>query len=107
MPDPASGPLTNESPWLSWGRSAFAVIVVVLLTVLGIANIGLRSRWHEVEDGVFWGARPEGVMAVEVAAGTPGAGAGIARGDLLLAVNGVPIQTPADVVAYLHAGHEG
>jgi hypothetical protein len=48
MPDPASGPLTNESPWLSWGRSAFAVIVVVLLTVVLVAAALLVAvhRWR-------------------------------------------------------------
>ena len=32
----------------------------------------LRARWHEVEDGVLWGARAEGVTAVEVAPGSAG-----------------------------------
>src|SRR5712691_119116 len=107
MPDSASGPPIEESLWLSWGRSASAVIVVLVLSALGIANIGLRSQWHEVEDGVLWGTRPEGVTALEVATGSPGAAAGIKRGDLLLAVNGFQIQTRGDVVEYLHAGHEG
>ena len=59
---------------------------------LGVANIVTHAKWHEVEDGVFWGARAEGVTAVEVAAGSAGARAGIERGDLLLAVNGAPIR---------------
>jgi PAS domain S-box-containing protein len=96
-----------ESPWLVWGRSAFALTVVAILLVLGAANIGTRARWHEVEDGVLWGARAEGVTALEIAKGSPAVAAGIQRGDVLLAVNGSAVLTPADVVEFQHAGHEG
>jgi hypothetical protein len=50
----------DESTWLSWGRSALAVAIVAVLLTLGVANIALRARWHEVEDGVLWGARTDG-----------------------------------------------
>ena len=96
-----------EARWLVWGRSVFAVTVVVLLVALGIANVAMYSRWHEVEDGALWSARAEGVTATEVATGTPAAAAGIQRGDVLLAVNGSPVQTPSDVVEYQHRGHAG
>ena len=89
-----------EAPWLAWGRSVFAVTVVVLLVALGVANAAMYSRWHEVEDGVLWTARAEGVTASEVATGTAAAGAGILRGDVLLAVNGSPVQTPSDGIEY-------
>ena len=96
-----------ESRWLAWGRSAFAVAVVVVLIGLGIANIELRARWHEVEDGVLWSARTEGVVATEIAPGSAAATAGIQRGDVLLAVNGSPVDTPADVVEFQHRGVAG
>src|SRR5882672_559806 len=96
-----------ETRWLVWGRSVFAVSVVVLLVALGIANVAMYSRWHEVEDGVLWSSRAEGVTASEVAPGTAAAAAGIARGDVLLGVNGAPVQTPSDVVEYQHRGHAG
>ena len=96
-----------EARWLVWGRSVFAVTVVALLVALGIANVAMYSRWHEVEDGVLWSARAEGVTATEVAADSAAAGAGLVRGDLLLAVNGSPVQTPSDVVEYQHRGHAG
>ena len=51
----------------------------------------MYARWHEVEDGVLWSARAEGVTAVEVAPDRPAARAGIERGDVLLAVNGAPV----------------
>ncbi len=96
-----------EARWLVWGRSVFAVTVVLLLVALGVANAAMYSRWHEVEDGVLWTARAEGVTASEVATGTAAAAAGIRRGDVLLAVNGSAVQAPSDVIEHLHRGHEG
>src|SRR5450759_4674953 len=96
-----------ESRWLAWGRSAFAVVVVVVLIGLGIANMEMRARWHEVEDGVLWSARAEGVVATESAPGSAAAAAGIERGDVLLVVNGSPVGTPADVVEFQHRGMAG
>jgi two-component system NtrC family sensor kinase len=96
-----------EARWLVWGRSVFAVVIVLLLVALGIANVAMYSRWHEVEDGVLWSNRSEGVTATEVASGTAAEAAGIQRGDVLLAVNGLPIQLPSDVIEYQHRGHAG
>src|SRR5947209_4804665 len=98
---------STENPWLVWGRSAFAAVVVLVLVALGVANVAMYSRWHEVEDGVLWSSHAEGVTAADVAAGSAAATAGIARGDILLAVNGSPVQTPADVIEYQHRGHPG
>ena len=96
-----------EARWLAWGRSAFAVVVVLVLITLGIANVAVYSRWHEVEDGVLWGGRAEGVTAVEVAPASSAAAAGIQRGDVLLAVNGSPVERPAEVVDYQHHSQDG
>ena len=96
-----------EARWLVWGRSLFAVTVVAALVALGIANVAMYSRWHEVEDGVLWSARAEGVTAAEVAAGTAAAAAGIERGDVLLAVNGSAVESPSEVLEYQHQGHVG
>src|SRR5215831_15807986 len=97
----------NDSSWRTWGRSLFAVAIVVALAALGVANVALYSRWHEVEDGVLWGARGEGVTALEVAADSAAASAGIRRGDVLLAVNGIAVETPADVVEFQHHAKAG
>src|SRR5262252_1067613 len=97
----------DEARWLVWGRSVFAVGVVVVLIVLGVANVVMYSRWHEVEDGVLWSARAEGVTASEVVPGSAAAAAGIRRGDVLLAVNGAEVTMPADVVEYQHQSRAG
>ncbi|HEX3645214.1 MAG TPA: PDZ domain-containing protein, partial [Vicinamibacterales bacterium] len=94
-----------EARWLVWGRTMFAVTVVTLLVVLGLTNVATYSRWHEVEDGALWSARAEGVVATET--DSAAAAAGIQRGDVLLAVNGSPVQSPSDVVEYQHRGHAG
>jgi two-component system NtrC family sensor kinase len=97
----------SRHSWFVWGRSAFAVFVVLLLAGLGVANIALHGRWHEVEDGVLWGARGEGVVALEIAPGSAAAAAGVERGDVLLAVNGSPIESPADVIEFQHQSRLG
>src|SRR5581483_1592824 len=108
MPEtPISTAVDNESTWLAWGRSAFALTVVVLLLALGISNIGMRAQRREVEDGVLWGARPEGITAVEIAANSPAAAAGIQTGDVLLAVNGGAIESLDDVIRSQHQGRAG
>ncbi len=99
--------VARESAWVVWGRSAFALMVVTVLLALGVDNIALRARWHEVEDGVLWGARAEGLTALEVASGSAGAASGVQRGDLLVAINGSPVQSPADVVEFQHRSREG
>ena len=57
---------------ITWGRSLLALAVVGMLLVLGVANIALRAQTHQVEDGVLWADRAEGVTVAEVASGSPG-----------------------------------
>jgi PAS domain S-box-containing protein len=86
----------------AWTRPALPLVVVSALLCLGAANIAARATWREVEDGVLWRSQPEGVVAAEIAAGTPAATVGLKRGDLLLAIDDEPVQTVDDVVAALH-----
>ena len=105
---PGSGQSRPAEPrWLVLGRPAVALVVAILLASLGVANIVTHDKWREVEDGVLWGARPEGVVAVEVARGSAGALAGIERGDLLLAIAGAPVQSQADVIEHQHRAQTG
>jgi two-component system NtrC family sensor kinase len=88
-------------------RSSAIGIVAAILMALGIANIVTRARLHEVEDGVLWVERSEGVTAVEVAPDTAAGKAGIERGDVLVAVNGDPVESRAEVLEYQHRAREG
>ncbi len=101
------GRIPAESQWLIWGRSAFALAVTVVLVTLGLTNIVLQARWHAVEDGVYWVERGEGVVAAEIARGSAAERVGILTGDVLLAVNGSPVESQADVLAYQRAADAG
>jgi len=49
-PDPESYVANPEARWVAWGRSAFAVAVVVVLIGLGIANVTTSVSWNHVLD---------------------------------------------------------
>ena len=89
------------------GQGMLALLVVGALLVLAFANIAVRSNWSEVEDGVLWVSRAEGVVAVEVGTRSAAERAGIRPGDVLLAINGQPVDSPTSVVDRLHAGPRG
>ncbi len=93
----------TQSPLVGAGRPALPIVVVSALLCLGAANIMMRATWQEMEDGVLWTARAQGVVAAEIAPGTPAEAVGLRRGDLLLAIDDRPVEAVADVVAALHA----
>jgi two-component system NtrC family sensor kinase len=84
-------------------RPALPVVVVGLLLCLGAANIAARATWREVEDGVLWTLRAEGVVAAEIAAGSSAEKTGLKRGDVLISIDQRPVEEVSDVVDALHA----
>src|SRR5512139_1367752 len=97
-----------RQPWSSAvGGTVIGLLLAAALLPLGLANMALRAGWHEVEDGVLWVARTEGVVAAEVAPQSPAAAADVQAGDVLLAIDGRPIDRPADVFDLLHSSREG
>jgi PAS domain S-box-containing protein len=86
-----------------WIRARLPLFVLTALLCLGAANIALRATWREVEDGVLWTGRDGGVVATDIAKGTPAEAVGIKRGDVLLAIDNEPVQAVEDVVAALHS----
>ena len=71
------------SGWTALGRSVLGVAVLVTLVPLGLANLYVRATWVQLEDGVLWSSRPEGiVVAGEVIPSGPAARAGVRRGDV-------------------------
>src|SRR5687767_460852 len=84
---------THRRPLAGWGLFA---LVGVLLS-FGALNIAVRATSHKLEDGVLWQVRPEGVTAVDVAVRGGAMTAGIRPGDVIVAINGEPIQTVEEV----------
>ena len=84
---------TQRRPLAGWGL--FALVGVLLC--FGALNIAVRATSHKLEDGVLWEARPEGVTAADVAARSGAMAAGIRPGDVLVAIDGAPIETVEEV----------
>ncbi len=90
-----------------WLRPALPLVVVTGLLCLGVANIATLASFREVEDGVFWVLRDDGVVAGEIASSSPAAAVGLEPGDLLLAIDDRPVQRVSEVIDVLHAAEEG
>ncbi len=84
-----------------------ALAIVAALLGLGAANVVARATWHEVEDGVLWVQRAQGVTAAELADGSAASRAGLRAGDVLVAIDGQPVDSRADVVDFAHRSKPG
>ena len=102
-PSPHAPRARRRDRWRAWVAPVLAVALVAALLCLAAANVVVRADWRELVDGVLWVDRPAGVTAVEVAPDEAGDRAGIEAGDVLLALEGVPVQSTRDVVDHLHA----
>ena len=89
--------------WTGWIPPVLAVALVAALLCLAAANAVVRANWNERVDGVLWVDGSAGVVAAEVAPDEAGERAGVEAGDVLLAVDGVPVQSTRDLVERLHA----
>lgn len=87
-------------------RTGTGVIVAFLLFLAGL-NIVQRWTWRELEDGVLWKNAGGDIVASEIAMGTAAERGGVQRGDVLLAIDGRPVDRVEDVVATLHAARQG
>jgi PAS domain S-box-containing protein len=81
--------------------------VVLGLLCLSFLNIWARATWSEMEDGVLWTTVGNYVTASEVAANSPAVRAGLQPGDVLLAIDGVAMESADQVVDALHATKRG
>ncbi|HKZ52812.1 MAG TPA: PDZ domain-containing protein, partial [Candidatus Acidoferrales bacterium] len=81
--------------------ATFAAIVCASI------NFVQRARYVRPYDGIDWDETPEGVFASIVWQDTPGDRAGIRPGDILISINGNPIQRPIDVIKQLFRAQPG
>ena len=92
-------PPVGPSPSADWRHTALPVAVTICLLGFGLANVVTRAMSHEVEDGVLWVDRSAGVVAAEVAAPSAADRAGVRPGDILLAIDGQPVEERTQVLA--------
>jgi hypothetical protein len=85
--------------WREWPRSVVPIVTALLLLALGLANVVQRATSNEVEDGVLWVERHAGIVAAEIATDSAAARAGLREGDVLVAIDGQPIEYREDVLA--------
>ncbi len=96
----------QPSPW-PWSRTTVPVVVSTVLLMLGLVNIVQRATQEDVEDGVLWVQRSTGVVAAEVDPRSPAGRAGVRPGDVLLAVDGAPIEVRDDVLTVQQNARRG
>jgi hypothetical protein len=92
-------PLASLAPPPDWRHTALPVVVTVCLLAFGLANVVSRATSREVEDGVLWVERAAGVVAAEVAVPSAADRAGVRPGDVLLAIDGQPVEARSQVLA--------
>lgn len=78
-------------------KALLIVFMAAVFLTLGGLNIAKKVGWKEPTDGVIWDDRPEGLVAGKVTTGSPADLNGIRKGDILVKVNDIPVQTKIDI----------
>ena len=76
--------------------TVFLALLSLALLVFGVLNFEQRRIYQLPDDGVSWVDTAQGVAAWMVAQDSPAQHAGIAQGDKLEGINGVPIRHAVD-----------
>ncbi|HEV8130421.1 MAG TPA: ATP-binding protein [Acidobacteriota bacterium] len=79
----------------------FAIAASVGVVYLAFWNLESRVRWHEISDGASWTNTRDGVVARLVEPDGSAHEAGIVSRDLLLGINGHPIQNLDDYYRWI------
>jgi two-component system NtrC family sensor kinase len=86
-------------------RVSLGAVVLALATlaaiIFAIINFDQRSRFDVVYDGIAWLDTDHGIQARQVSPNSPATRAGIRVGDVVLAINGVPVTRAAEVARRL------
>jgi hypothetical protein len=84
---------------------ALLVILTVAAVIAAAVNFEQQSKFHLPDDGVTWLDRPAGerqqVVAAFVPPDSPGEKAGIHKDDVLVSINGVPVENSEQATAIL------
>src|SRR5258708_6356485 len=85
-------------------QATLLAVLTVGLVLLGVWNFHQEGQFLQPYDGVWWieATNGSGLVAQKVFPNTPGFRSGIKSGDLLTAVNDVPVRRGADLVRELH-----
>src|SRR5512137_2150926 len=89
--------------WMPMKKSLIFVLVpLIAVLALGSLNVSRKARWRDITDGIVWKADENGLRAVVVdPASEAFLRAGIRKGDVLTAINKIPVRTKADVLKNL------
>ena len=80
----------------------FIIVPLVAVLTLGTMNVVRKAHWRDVTDGVTWKVVENGLRAVRVDPVSEAfLRAGIRNGDVLTAINKVPVRTKSDVLKSL------
>ncbi len=85
-------------------KKTYVLILLPVLVVLALggANVYRKAAWRDVTDGITWKVTESGLRAIRVdPASEAFLRAGIRRGDILTAINKVPVRTQIDVLKSL------
>jgi two-component system NtrC family sensor kinase len=86
-------------------RVSLGAVVLALATLAAVIYAWINFRQRETyeipDDGVAWLDTSHGAQAWKLAANSPGARAGVRPGDLLVAINGVRVDTQVQVTKRL------
>ena len=85
----------------SGSQTRLLAVLLALLTLaamgIGIANLVQEQSYNPPTDGVRWSEVPGGLLAYIVPADTPAVKAGIRKGDVITAVDGIPVRRLASL----------
>jgi PAS domain S-box-containing protein len=88
-------------------KNLLVVLAGLTLASIGVYNIVLKATWTVMDDGVFWKAAPQGLVAARIAPGGPASRAGVEIGDILIAVDENEVLSRADLEGELAAHDAG
>jgi two-component system NtrC family sensor kinase len=78
------------------------LVPLLAFLALGTVNVVRKVKWRDVTDGVTWRATGEGLRALAVDPTSEAfLRAGIRKGDVLTAINKIPVKTQIDVLRSL------